>query len=221
MLHFKHNIRVDRTWSEWYTIARKIYHMVVEEKKRIHTEREHVRMVNLTEHQTYMFLRQKHTGIKIPNALSTEQIETFLVETFSKPNTIIEIQNNAAVHCGGEHCEDTLNCHLNRPINESEVENAIKKLKLNKAPGPDGITNNAIKQAKDTLKTLYTALFNGIMETGTLPSQWKVANMQLLFKGKGSKTDPNNYRTLAMENTQMKLLASIVNTRISTHPAKR
>ena len=41
--------------------------------------------------------------------------------------------------------------------------------------------------------------------------------MKLLYKGKGSKTEPSNYRTLAMENTQMKLLASIVNTRISMH----
>jgi len=41
--------------------------------------------------------------------------------------------------------------------------------------------------------------------------------MKLLFKGKGSKSNPTNYRTIAMENTQMKLLASIVNTRISAH----
>ena len=54
-------------------------------------------------------------------------------------------------------------------------------------------------------------------KTGTLPSQWKIANMKLLFKGKVSKSDPINYRTIAMENTQMKLLPSIVNTRISAH----
>ena len=93
-------------------------------------------------------------------------------------------------------------------------------MKNNKASGPDGITNNAIKEGKDTLITPYTALFSRILNTGTLPSQWEVANMKLSYKGKDSKTEPNNYRTLATENTQMKLLASIVNTNLNAHSAK-
>ena len=216
MLYYKNNIRVDKSWSQWYTIARKIYHIVVENKKRIHIERQHLKLVEQTEQIPYLYLKHKHTGVDIPNALSTAQMESFLVETFSKPNTTIELQNTVAVHCSDAHC-NTHSCYLNRPIEDSEVEHAIQKLKANKAPGPDGITNNAIKQAKDTLIPLYSALFSEILETGTLPSQWKVANMKLLYKGKGPKTDPANYRTLSMENTQMKLLASIVNTRISTH----
>ena len=215
MLHYRHLSVQDKSWSEWYTYSRKIYHRVLEEKKRVHTDNIHMTKVLSSEQKPYMYLKPKYAG-NIPNALSTEQMRCFLKETFSKPNINIELQNADAAICGIKHC-NTNSCYLNMPILETEVDSAITKLKLNKAPGPDGITNNAIKQAKDCIKTLYVNLFNKILEEGTLPSQWKKANMKLLFKGKGSKSEPANYRTVAMENTQMKLLASIVNTRISTH----
>ena len=187
-----------------------MYQHIVTHKKRIYTEREHSKLVRQAEQKPYRFIKHNY-GVNIPNALSTEDAKGFLTKTFCKPNITIEIQNAIADRCSDKHC-DTHNCYLNRPIHESEVEFAIQKLKTNKSPGPGGITNNDIKNGKHALIKLYTNLFSEILLTGTLPSQWKTANMKLLFKGKGSKTDPANYRTIAVENTQMKLLASIVNT---------
>jgi len=214
MLSYRHLAVQNTSWSEWYTYTRKMYHKLISEKKRVHADNEHMSKVLRSEQKIHLFLKPRYTG-KIPISLSTEQIKRFLTETFLKPNMTTEIRNPTALSCGADHCE-TNSCYLNEPILETEVISAINKLKINKAPGPDGITNNAIKQAKDTLTTLYTTLFNKIIEEGTLPSQWKEANMKLLYKGKGCKSEPASYRTVAMENTQMKLLASIVNTRIST-----
>lgn len=215
MLKLMHMARQDNSWSKQYSIARKLYHNILKEKKRIQTEYKQMDKILQAEQRTYTYIKPIKTGT-IPIALSTEQIEEHLTKTFTKANMKTEITDTNAIHCHPTLCK-TYNCPLNYPIQYTEMDSAIKKLKLNKAPGPDGITNNAIKQAKDTLTPLYIILLNEILGTGTLPSQWKVANMKLLFKGKGCKTDPSNYRPLSMENTQMKLFASIVNTRISTH----
>jgi len=51
-----------------------------------------------TEEKPYVFLKQ-HNGVYIPNALSLEQIERFLIETFIETNATIKIQNVVAVHC--------------------------------------------------------------------------------------------------------------------------
>jgi len=94
-----------------------------------------------TEEKPYVFLKQ-HNGVYIPNAVSLEQIERFLIETFTETNATIKIQNVVAVHCT-THTHTAAVTHtaayLNTPIQEVE----------HKAPCPDGITNNAIKKGKN------------------------------------------------------------------------
>jgi hypothetical protein len=215
MIHTLILMRQDISWSNIYNYYRKVYHSLIKEKKRSYDQRNEERRVERAEKEPYRYLKQGPTP-NIPIAASFEDVHAFLKYTFTKENTTIEVQHNNAMECGLGTCTPE-SCTLNMEITTYETQQAIRKLKLNKAPGPDGISNNAIKQASASLIPLYTALFNRILNYGTLPSQWKASNMKLVYKGKGDRADPAGYRTLCMENTQMKLLASIVNTRIAQY----
>ena len=59
---------------------------------------------------------------------------------------------------------------LDYAISEEEIDFAIKKLKLNKAPGCDKILNEVLKTGKDIIKGHLLELFNHILSSGKYPT---------------------------------------------------
>ncbi|CAK1587710.1 unnamed protein product [Parnassius mnemosyne] len=100
------------------------------------------------------------------------------------------------------------------PIDEIEILQAIKRLKLDKCPGPDKVTNEAIRYGGTLLAMPLAHLFNLILETATIPIQWTESNIILLYK-KGDSHDIGNYRPISLLPTLYKLFSSIINKRIS------
>ena len=92
---------------------------------------------------------------------------------------------------------------------------AIKKLKIGKAPGPDGIPNEAIKVGAPILLSHLTRAFNLIILTGQTPPDWTQGIMHLIYKGKGSMTDLNNYRGITVNNALNRLFTSMLNNRLT------
>ena len=79
-------------------------------------------------------------------------------------------------------------------IEVSEVESTLQSLKTDKSPGPDHITNEALKTGSEMLVLQLTDLFNGIMKTGVTPSQWSESHIILLYK-KGDSKDTKKLQT--------------------------
>lgn len=100
------------------------------------------------------------------------------------------------------------------PISVFEIIKYSSKLKNNKAPGPDKITNEHIKSITPDLAQFYADFFNLCIETTSLPDEWKHSFIKVLYKGKGDILAPNNYRGLALSCTQYKLFDSIINARV-------
>lgn len=67
------------------------------------------------------------------------------------------------------------------PIDEAEVIETIKRLKVDKCPGSDGITNEALKTANILLAGPLTVLFNRILRQSKTPSQWFESNIILII----------------------------------------
>lgn len=95
-----------------------------------------------------------------------------------------------------------------------EIELAIKELKNNKCPGEDKITNEIIKIGKSELIPPLLILFNKILTTEEIPSQWRKSQIILLFK-KGSRTDIGNYRPISLIPTICKIFTKIIQRRIA------
>ena len=74
------------------------------------------------------------------------------------------------------------------------IAKKIKKMKDNKSPGVDGIPPKLLKEIVEQISTPLAKFFNLSLEEGVVPSEWKDANITLLFK-KGSRNKPENFKT--------------------------
>ena len=63
----------------------------------------------------------------------------------------------------------------------SEFIKCIKSLKTGKAPGPDGVIYEFIKNCPNVYEPLLK-LFNEIFESGVYPVGWKTCHILPLFK---------------------------------------
>jgi hypothetical protein len=61
--------------------------------------------------------------------------------------------------------------------NPGEVHEAIRGLKVDKAPGPNGIPNRALKPLPQRAVSLLVQIFNAILLTHYFPSLWKHARV--------------------------------------------
>ena len=103
---------------------------------------------------------------------------------------------------------------LNAPFTENELKKALKNLKNNKSTGPDDILNEQIKTSFPKMKDIYLKLFNTILESGCYPEGWAEGMIVPIFKNKGSKNDPNNYRGITLLSCMSKYFNSVLNNRL-------
>ena len=106
--------------------------------------------------------------------------------------------------------------HLSRDFDIQEVTAAIRRLRPNKAPGPDAIRNEHLKQAF-FLAPCWTALFNACLRNGQLPPEWRGALLSVIPKGKGDPRDPSSWRGIAKKSCCYKLLAQLLTDRLSVY----
>ena len=58
-------------------------------------------------------------------------------------------------------------------ITDELVQNVLRTLNVNKANGPDGISNQLLKSCSNSLARPLQHLFNKCQDTGNYPSAWK------------------------------------------------
>ena len=92
----------------------------------------------------------------------------------------------------------------------------LKKLKPNKASGPDAIPNIFLKETAAQIAPFLTHLFNLSLTTGQLPDDWVNANITPVFK-KGNRHDPANYRPVSLTSVCCKLMEHIICRHILGH----
>ena len=85
------------------------------------------------------------------------------------------------------------------------IAKKIKKMKVNKSPGVDGIPLKLLKEIVEQISTPLAKVFTLSLEEGIVPSEWKEANITPLFK-KGSRSKPDNYRPVSLTSIVFKLL---------------
>ena len=95
-----------------------------------------------------------------------------------------------------------------------EVELAIRQLKCKKAPGPDGVTNDMIKNFGLLTKRTLLKLFNESWKTGTVPAMWKKATIIPIHKKGKHKNNPNSYQPISLLSCLGKLLEKVINRRL-------
>ena len=91
-----------------------------------------------------------------------------------------------------------------------EVKKHLHKLKCGKSPGLDNISNEVLRSLAPSIAYPLAIIFNLSYRTGVFPSSWKSAVVTALYKNKGSRSAPANYRPISLLKSISKVCERIL-----------
>ncbi|RUM94525.1 MAG: hypothetical protein DSZ28_02740, partial [Thiothrix sp.] len=109
---------------------------------------------------------------------------------------------------------------LDSAITYSEILEALKDLKLSKAPGLDGVLGEMLKCSAAYIVDYLLKMFNVILNCGRYPRCWCKSVILPLHK-KGSYAEPDNYRGISLTSILSKVFMHIVQSRLQKFVEKR
>eukprot|EP00924_Labyrinthula_sp_SR-Ha-C_P005450 augustus_masked-scaffold_1-processed-gene-31.66-mRNA-1 protein AED:1.00 eAED:1.00 QI:0/-1/0/0/-1/1/1/0/1165 len=141
---------------------------------------------------------EKQQNLQLPTNLLTEnQIRHYQTPIFAPAPS-----NNINIH----------------PPKADEIKECIKTLKNNKAPGPDNLRNEVLKHVeivqKHAVREIQSFFRLDVFKSRKMRKICR-GKVVYLYKQKGSKNDPSNYRPISLLNSHFKLLTRIINNRIT------
>uniref|UniRef100_A0A2M4CS98 Putative retrovirus-related pol polyprotein from type-1 retrotransposable element n=1 Tax=Anopheles darlingi TaxID=43151 RepID=A0A2M4CS98_ANODA len=102
-------------------------------------------------------------------------------------------------------------------ISNEEVMEIGRKLPANKAPGPDGIPNVAVKTAIREAPDMFRVVLQKLLEEGHFPDKWKRQKLVLLPKPGKPPGEASSYRPICLIDTVGKLLEKVILNRLSRY----
>ena len=103
---------------------------------------------------------------------------------------------------------------LDEPPSQEEVETAVKKMKVHKAPGIDGLLAEVYKLSGDQVLEKLTSLFMLCWEKGEVSGDLCDAVIVSLYKNKGEKSDCSNYRGVTLLSIAGKIISRVLLNRL-------
>lgn len=98
-------------------------------------------------------------------------------------------------------------------LDKTIIISSISKLKIRKAPGPDGISNIFIKNLPERAVEWLVEIFNDCLRVGYFPKIWKIAKIIPIPKPGKDPVMATSYRPISLLNCLGKLFEKIVSDR--------
>ena len=174
-------------------------------RKKIRHKIENLRSINPKEYWKILNGGKRGNNPCVPINILFDYFKNLNLGNSEDEEIVLENQNNVK----------DLNAILNSPITEEEIEKSLRKLKNNKSSGDDMIVNEYLKHSFSVMSQVFVKLFNIIFDSGTIPENWLSGNIIPLFKNKGNKHDPSNFRPITVISCFGKLFTSILNSRLN------
>ena len=101
-------------------------------------------------------------------------------------------------------------------VDPKGVLKLLNGLNIHKAPGPDGLNARVLKECSSEIAPILTLIYNESLAQGTVPDDWRQANVAPVFK-KGEKYNAANYRPVSLTSICCKTLEHIIVSNINKH----
>lgn len=164
--------------------------------------------------------KQTIDTLKIGDQITTDynKISSFCSTFYSKLYTSNRVQGDRTSILDSIKLHKTINASekklCDEPISLSEVQDAIKNLKLNKAPGNDGLSSEFYRTFSEALAPFLLHVFSESIAQGSLPPTLSQGLISLIPKPKKDVSSLENWRPICLLNIDYKILASILASRI-------
>ena len=103
---------------------------------------------------------------------------------------------------------------LEGELNLSELSYALKNMKNNKTPGPDGFTVEFYKMFWDDISVFLLRSLNDGFRKGSLTKEQKAGHVTLLPKGDNPRCFQKNWRPISLLNVSYKLASACIANRL-------
>ena len=94
-------------------------------------------------------------------------------------------------------------------FNQDYVKKGLSQIDSKSSPGYCGIPANIFSATANDLSPSITSLSNLCLDSGKIPSDWKISLVRPNYKGKGSKQDPDKYRHISILSPISNLFESL------------
>jgi hypothetical protein len=96
------------------------------------------------------------------------------------------------------------------------VHKLLSELKIHIAAGPDSISPQLLREVADIIAPALTRIYQASLDTGTVPTDWRTANIVPIFK-KGDQSKASNYRPVSLTAICSKMLEHIIHSNVMDH----
>ena len=103
---------------------------------------------------------------------------------------------------------------LDDPIMQEEVSVQVRRLRGNKACGPDGVPPGVFKLLPPVWILTLAVLFNNVFMSASYPVSWATSKLVTVFK-KGSRAAVTNYRGISVMDSMAKLYDMVLSARLA------
>ena len=185
--------------------------------KKINSDIENGKILNWNQFKKLKNHKSKNT---VFDSVDMKNFEKFFGKLYSNEHATISSEKKAefleeSVRISNDYTPSNYqdNTDLNKPFTCKEIADTVLELKNGKSSSDDTINNEMLKYltAGANGTQLLEKLFNHCFDTATYP--WNNSIITPLHK-KGCKSDPDNYRAVAVSSTIGKLFSTILLNRI-------
>ena len=187
------------------------YQKLIREKRRIYNRQAKDKLIKeCRDSRSFwaMIRKLNMRKIKWPN-ISIGQWYDHYVNLFNPPGRVQD-ENHSSIN--QDEQPNTVE-ELDQEISSQEVDNALHKLKKDKATGVDEVSAEILLHTRDKIKPFLCKVFNKIFESGYFPIQWGIATIIPLFK-KGDRDVCDHYRGISLLSITSKVFTSVINNRL-------
>ena len=149
--------------------------------------------------------------LKINNSLITNPLQ--VANIFADHYKSISDRKETNLPKTTYHPRKQKNQEYNKEFTMKELRTAITKSKKT-SPGPDEIHNEMLKNLPNSMLLLLLSTFNWFWRSGSIPDQWKSANVIPILKAGKDPFSPASYRPISLTNTLCKIYEKIVNDKL-------
>ena len=124
-----------------------------------------------------------------------------------------QFSNSSTYEIGIDFSNDLF---LDFSIDDRIVCNSLRELNTNKSKGPDNISGLLLKNCAQSILYPLSILFNISFRTGSLPTEWKMANIVPVYK-KGDKNCIENYSPISLTCIASKIFEKCIRDELLSH----
>jgi hypothetical protein len=156
----------------------------------------------------------KHFVVDDVNESDSNKIAESFVQHFR--GNFTTVMGDASVDCQQSQGNDAFNIMESINFSSFVVEKALMKTKAGSATGPDDIPARILHVCSKELAPSLAKLFETSMKLGTIPTQWKFANVVPIFKS-GNRNIISNYRPISLTSVVGKVMERVVSWHLLRH----